>query len=66
MLLALMAFLCVQFMAVPHHGNHGLWLAFLAFSLGRSLFLALYIPRLNRKVTELMDEDSLLKTPSFN
>ncbi|MFY0782600.1 MATE family efflux transporter [Peribacillus simplex] len=66
MLLALLAFLCFQFMAVPHLGNHGLWLAFLAFSLGRSLFLALYIPRLNRKVTESMDEDSLLKIPSFN
>ena len=65
MLLALLAFLFVQFSAVPQHGNHGLWLAFLAFSLGRSLFLALYIPRLNRKVTELMDEESPVKSPSF-
>jgi MATE family multidrug resistance protein len=65
MLLALMAFLIVQFAAVSNHGNHGLWLAFLAFSLGRSLFLALYIPRLNRKVTELMNDDSLMKSSSF-
>ncbi|MGN7396285.1 MATE family efflux transporter [Peribacillus frigoritolerans] len=65
MLLALMAFLIVQFAAVSNHGNHGLWLAFLAFSLGRSLFLALYIPRLNRKVTELMNDDSLMNSSSF-
>ncbi|MFF2588684.1 MATE family efflux transporter [Peribacillus butanolivorans] len=66
MLLALLAFLFVQFLAVPQHGNHGLWLAFLVFSLGRSLFLALYIPRLNRKIMILMDQESLVKAPSYN
>ena len=66
MLLALLAFLFVQFLAVPQHGNHGLWLAFLVFSLGRSLFLALYIPRLNRKIMILIDEESLVKAPSYN
>jgi MATE family multidrug resistance protein len=32
--------------------NHGLWLSFIIFSLGRSLFLVMYIPRLNRTLFE--------------
>ncbi|WP_353047776.1 MATE family efflux transporter [Planococcus sp. ISL-109] len=48
MFLALLLFLTVYFLAVPVFGNHGLWLAFIAFSAGRSIFLSLYIPKLNR------------------
>ena len=47
MLMALLLFVAVYFLAVPLFGNHGLWLAFIAFSAGRSVFLSLFIPRLN-------------------
>lgn len=49
MILSLVLFLVVQAIAVPIIGNHGLWLAFIIFSLGRSVFLLAYIPRLNRQ-----------------
>lgn len=48
MILALVVYLIVQFTLVPHYNNHGLWLAFIVFSLGRSVFLAIYIPKLTR------------------
>ncbi|HWO96094.1 MAG TPA: MATE family efflux transporter [Bacillus sp. (in: firmicutes)] len=50
MILALAVYLAVQFTAIPILNNHGLWLAFISFSLGRSLFLAMYIPSLSRKL----------------
>lgn len=50
MIMALAVYLIVQFVAVPRFHNHGLWLAFIGFSLGRSVFLSLYIPKLNRKL----------------
>ncbi|MCP3764377.1 MATE family efflux transporter [Domibacillus sp. A3M-37] len=48
MILALVLYLIAQFIFVPSYHNHGLWLAFILFSLGRSVFLALYLPKLNR------------------
>ena len=39
-LLALCAFAAVWAAAVPLWGNHGLWLAYILFYAGRSLFLA--------------------------
>ncbi|MGM0875698.1 MAG: MATE family efflux transporter [Bacillota bacterium] len=50
MILALVVYLIIHFLLVPHYNNHGLWLAFIVFSLGRSLFLAIYIPKLTRKL----------------
>lgn len=50
MILALMLYLIFQFILVPNFHNHGLWLAFIVFSLGRSVFLAIFIPKLNRKL----------------
>ncbi|AJY74711.1 MATE family efflux transporter [Paenibacillus beijingensis] len=50
MIMALAVYLIVQFIAVPRLNNDGLWLAFIGFSAGRSVFLGLYIPRLNRKL----------------
>jgi MATE family multidrug resistance protein len=41
MLLSLLAFLLVYFVTIPRFQNHGLWLAFITFSLGRSLMLFL-------------------------
>ncbi|QDR80728.1 MATE family efflux transporter [Sporomusa termitida] len=45
-------FICL-WLAVPTLGNHGIWLAFIVFSLGRSLFLWAYLPGLNRRIAQL-------------
>ncbi|WP_223638635.1 MATE family efflux transporter [Planococcus sp. 4-30] len=47
MLFALGVFLLALWGGVPILQNHGLWLAFILFSLGRSVFLVMYIPKLN-------------------
>ncbi|MFD2627467.1 MATE family efflux transporter [Oceanobacillus kapialis] len=48
-MLALIIFLLVVWLLVPPLENHGVWLAFVLFSLGRSLFLWMYVPKLNQK-----------------
>src|SRR3954453_15726 len=50
MIYSLIAYLITLYIFVPDFQNHGLWLAFIAFSLGRSLFLAMYIPKLSYKL----------------
>lgn len=45
---ALILFSLTIWLALPYLDNHGVWLAFILFSLGRSLFLWLYVPTLNR------------------
>ncbi len=45
---ALLVFLIALWWFVPIYQNHGLWLAFVLFSLSRSVFLSLYIPKLTR------------------
>ena len=47
MLLSLSVFLIAMPAGVPLLENHGVWLAFILFSLGRSVFLILYVPKLN-------------------
>ncbi|WP_046175912.1 MATE family efflux transporter [Domibacillus indicus] len=49
-MLALVVYLVVQFVFIPHLQNHGLWLAFISFTIGRSVFLAAYVPSLGRKL----------------
>jgi MATE family multidrug resistance protein len=46
--LALLVFLLVIWLFVPVYKNQGIWLAFVVFSLGRSIFLSLYLPKLKR------------------
>ena len=43
MIYSLIVFLIVLYIFVPNFQNHGLWLAFILFSLGRSLFLVVNI-----------------------
>lgn len=50
MILALIAYLVAQFIAVSSFQNHGLWFAFIVFSIGRSVFLVMYIPKLNKRL----------------
>lgn len=42
MIMSLALFLVTYFTFVPKFGNHGLWFAFIMFSLGRSVFLYIY------------------------
>ncbi|MGB8956929.1 MAG: MATE family efflux transporter [Tumebacillaceae bacterium] len=48
MALSFAVYLAATWLAVPLMGNDGLWLAFTLFNLGRSVFLWMYLPRLNR------------------
>ncbi|ABR47347.1 MATE efflux family protein [Alkaliphilus metalliredigens QYMF] len=50
MILSLGVFLITYFVMVPLWGNHGLWLSFIVFSLGRSVFLAPYITTFKKEV----------------
>lgn len=50
MVFALIVFLLVHYIAIPVFDNHGVWLAFIVFSVGRSVFLGLYIPYLTQKL----------------
>ncbi|MED3984474.1 MATE family efflux transporter [Peribacillus simplex] len=50
MIYSLIAFVITLYIFVPAYQNHALWLAFTVFSLGRSVFLAMYIPRLSKKL----------------
>lgn len=63
MLLALTTFLIAYFLMVPFAGNHGLWLSFVIFSAGRSIFLAMFVPRLTRK---LFPENETFKNDGNN
>jgi multidrug resistance protein, MATE family len=47
--LALIVFLITLWLCVPLYQNHGLWMAFILFSLSRSFFLSLFVPKLTRE-----------------
>ncbi|QYR19573.1 MATE family efflux transporter [Paenibacillus sp. sptzw28] len=49
-IMSLIVFLAALYLLVPVYQNHGLWLAFLLFSLARSLFLIMYLPKLERSL----------------
>ncbi|KHF40660.1 damage-inducible protein F [Halalkalibacter okhensis] len=46
--IALSIFLVAIWLFVPLYQQHGIWLAFVLFSLARSFFLSLYVPKLSR------------------
>jgi len=52
MIISFVLFLVVLWIAVPIYGNHGLWLAFIAFGLGRSVFLLIRLPRLLQAIPD--------------
>ena len=55
---ALLAFLAVWVLAVPALGNHGLWLAYTVFYLGRSVFLLPHFGKLLAVCTPKDSKDS--------
>ncbi|WP_391560569.1 MATE family efflux transporter [Robertmurraya sp.] len=48
--IALLVFLAAIVFLVPVFGNHGVWLAFILFSLSRSVFLSLYVKKLTNRL----------------
>ncbi len=58
---ALFLFFVVLFLTVPYIGNHGVWMAFVAFGLGRTIFLWPYLPGLTRRMLIIGDKGVTLK-----
>ncbi|WP_378952707.1 MATE family efflux transporter [Pelosinus sp. sgz500959] len=58
MIYSLIFFFACLWVGVPKLANHGVWLAFTVFSLGRSLFLWIYLPNLNGHVLKLDTDTS--------
>lgn len=50
MLFAMILFIVVQAAVTPIWHNHGLWFAFIIYTVGRSGFLMMYKSRLDRKL----------------
>ncbi|MGE6830178.1 MATE family efflux transporter [Priestia megaterium] len=56
MIYAMVVYIIIQITATPIWHNHGLWLAFIIYTIGRSGFLVMYTPQLNKKLVELKGE----------
>ncbi|MEH7117802.1 MATE family efflux transporter [Neobacillus vireti] len=52
MIYAMIVYILLQITVTPIWHNHGLWLAFIVYTVGRSGFLIMYTPRLNKKLFE--------------
>jgi multidrug resistance protein, MATE family len=50
MIYAMIVYILLQTTVTPIWHNHGLWLAFIVYTIGRSGFLIIYTPRLNHKL----------------
>lgn len=53
MIYAMIVYIIIQITVTPIWHNHGLWLAFIVYTIGRSGFLVMYTPRLNKKMLQL-------------
>lgn len=51
--LAMILFIFAHKLFVPIFDNHGLWLAFLIYYLGRSMFLIIYLNKLNNNIKNI-------------
>jgi MATE family multidrug resistance protein len=55
MIYAMIIYIIIQITVTPIWHNHGLWLAFIVYTIGRSGFLVLYTPKLNKKLWHLKE-----------
>lgn len=55
MFYAMIVYILVQITVTPIWHNHGLWLAFILYTFGRSGFLVMYTPRLNKRLLSLKE-----------
>ncbi|WP_078412885.1 MATE family efflux transporter [Priestia abyssalis] len=53
MIYAMIIYIIIQITVTPIWHNHGLWLAFIVYTIGRSGFLVMYTPKLNKKLLQL-------------
>jgi multidrug resistance protein, MATE family len=53
MIYAMIIYIIIQLTVTPVWHNHGLWLAFIIYTIGRSGFLVMYIPKLNKNFLQL-------------
>ncbi|QIZ08328.1 MATE family efflux transporter [Priestia megaterium] len=53
MIYAMIVYILIQITATPIWHNHGLWLAFILYTFGRSGFLIMYTPRLNKRLLSI-------------
>ncbi|MEJ9305453.1 MATE family efflux transporter [Priestia megaterium] len=56
MIYAMIVYIIIQITATLIWHNHGLWLAFIIYTMGRSGFLVMYTPQLNKKLLQLKGE----------
>jgi len=54
MIYAMVIYIIIQITVTPIWHNHGLWLAFIVYTIGRSGFLVMYTPSLNKKLLHQM------------
>ncbi|MGG4471188.1 hypothetical protein ABER68_24705 [Paenibacillus alvei] len=54
---AVLLFFLILLPAAHAWGKHGLWLAFILFSLARSVLLLLYLPKLTKWFTSILSKD---------
>ncbi|WP_046227943.1 MATE family efflux transporter [Paenibacillus dauci] len=50
MLLSVVLFIISCLVLIPMYGNHGLWACFILFGIGRSAFLLMYVPSLEKRM----------------
>jgi MATE family multidrug resistance protein len=55
MIYAMIIYIIIQITVTPIWHNHGLWLAFIVYTIGRSGFLVMYTPRINKKLFQLKE-----------
>lgn len=55
MIISFLVFLLVYYLAIPYFGNHGLWLAFILFSLSRTVMLFFYLKKMETFVFKNQD-----------
>ncbi|MBM7703834.1 hypothetical protein [Metabacillus iocasae] len=52
LILSLLVFIASLYVFVSTWDNHGLWFSFILFTLARSVFLAMFTPKLSKKVIQ--------------
>lgn len=62
MFYAMIVYIIVQLAITPIWHNHGLWFAFIIYTIGRSGFLVMYIPKLNKKLFKTMNVKTIVRT----
>ncbi|MGG1401395.1 MATE family efflux transporter [Bacillus salipaludis] len=60
MIYAMLVYVLLQITVTPIWHNHGLWLSFIVYTIGRSGFLIMYTPGLNKKLFKTENKKNLV------